>query len=127
MFDGLYRIVNIYDSALIPIYFEYNQGNSAVAQSLSTFLSATIYPVPITNNYFSIHMMASRDLHYEYKLTDLNGNVMMEEIFDSGLNEEIVFSTEIDPGIYLPYNMFVNTFTFEDGSTLVIQTMRQTQ
>ncbi len=126
--SGLYRMNIIVDSfSVFPFFFEANQPQNTNSQSLSTFLNVTVFPVPVTNNEFSVQMIGAKRLKYKYTLSDITGQVLLQEPFTIDENEEIIFSTQIDPNLYLPYNMLVNTFTFEDGSTLVIQTIRQTQ
>jgi hypothetical protein len=56
-------------------------------------------------------------------MLDMNGSIYTEKDFEIGNGEEINFFNEFDPSIPFLNNIIVNKFTFEDGSTLIVQSI----
>jgi hypothetical protein len=123
---NLYRADIMYSNnlSIIPFYFEGDNSNIAENHGLSNFLNVTIYPVPVVNNQFTIQMEATKDLRYTYQMLDLNGDIIIQKEFDIRVGEEIDFFNSFDNNLNFTNNIIVNKFTFEDGSTKVIQSIK---
>tara|TARA_R110002050_G_scaffold162939_2_gene292862 strand:+ start:1264 stop:2862 length:1599 start_codon:yes stop_codon:yes gene_type:complete len=121
---GLYRANIMYQNNMqtIPFYFEGDNSQTA-SNGLSNFLNVTIYPVPVINNNFTLSMTASKNLVYTYQMLDMNGNIYTEKQFEVANGEVVKFFNDYDPNIAFINSIIVNKFIFEDGSTLVIQSI----
>lgn len=120
---GLYRIG--FQTSLgeyIPIIVEYTSERNT-SNNLSNFLTASIFPVPIYENSFSINFTATKDLNFRYILGDFYGNSIYETDFKiaSGASETV----KINPKQEIPDGILTNTFIFEDGSQLTFITVKQ--
>ena len=124
--EGLHKVNVMFSGSnnIFPFYFE-GDASSTNPNAFSNFLTVQVFPVPITNNEFTINMMAAKDLKYTYQMLDLNGTIYLEKEFELGTNEELNYYNYMEQGLAFPSNIVVNKFIFEDGSTTVIQSIKQ--
>lgn len=109
------------DGNYLPIVLDVTSKENTI-NNLSNFLSATIYPVPIQENRYSINFNAARDLHFIYILSDFNGNAVYKNEYKiAGGTAE---SVEIKPEMEIPEGVLTNTFIFDDGSQLSYLTIK---
>lgn len=123
---GLYKmyIVHANMDVMYPYYFEVGV-NEAIGQTpLSNDFSATVYPVPITENNFSVSMSSNKDLNVRYELLNLNGEILNLKSYQFYDGEEIIARFDMNPNWHLPSNVLVHKFYFDDGSTYTIQTIK---
>ena len=90
---------------------------------LSSFLDATIFPVPLQDDYkFSINLTTTARSEFTYELLDFNGNLVYTKNFllekDHDKDHLIISDVQIPTGLLL------NRFIFNDGSSFTITTSR---
>jgi hypothetical protein len=119
---GLYNFgFAVKDYGYVPVIFEIEEKLNVVT-SLSDFLSVNIYPVPITDNSFTIDMTASETLNFTYELRDGNGLLLHKEGFRLKKNQQ--WSHVVKPKNGVPNGNHINRFIFSDGSVLSLQTIK---
>ena len=119
---GLYTFgYQLNDGSYLPIIAEV-LSDANTSNYLSNFLSVTIFPVPITENYFNIIFNATKDMGFNYKLYDFRGNVIysMDYRIANGKPETVVIKPERE----IPNGILVNVFRFKDGSQQSILTVK---
>lgn len=88
---------------------------------LSTFVSATIFPVPIQNDYsFDMNIEAEVNSKFKYQLIDFNGNVIYSQSFEVPKDHDEVHTIRTNQPI--PKGVLINYFSFPDGSSFSITT-----
>mgnify|MGYP003649010505 CR=1 FL=1 len=105
----------------VPMVLEVDK-KLTVSMALADLLSVTIYPVPIVGDKFNIDMTASDDLKFTYEFRDDTGKLLHEEKFSLKKGQQ--WKHTVDPKQGVPAGMHINRFVFEDGSTLVLQTIK---
>lgn len=119
---GLYTFgYQLYDGTYVPLIGEVISDVNAT-NYLSNYLSVTIFPVPITQNYFNINFNATKDMSFNYQLFDFKGNIIYSRDYKiaNGKPETV----EIKPEKPIPTGILVNVFRFKDGSQQSILTVR---
>jgi len=119
---GLYNFgFAVKGKGYIPMIFEVDR-KLTVSMALADLLSVTIYPVPIVGDKFNIDMTASDDLKFTYEFRDANGILLYTENFNLKKGQQ--WKHTVAPKQGVPTGMHINRFIFEDGSTLVLQTIK---
>lgn len=80
----------------------------------SDFFSASVFPVPIVNDNYTLLMHSQLKTDLSYDVYDQNGNPIFHDKFSIPANKEVEYSVIIRN---LPKGVLVNVFTFSDGST----------
>ncbi|MGB6037063.1 MAG: hypothetical protein WBG42_12395, partial [Cryomorphaceae bacterium] len=120
---GLYTLTFKYpDHPAAKIIFE-NKKRLLNAIPLSSFVQATVFPVPIVDDYsFNIHLTTTARSKFRYKLFDFNGNELHNQVVqvpkDHDNNHLVTISNPMPDGILL------HRFIFEDGSSFSITTIK---
>ena len=112
--DGLYSIGIQFSNGKFMTLLSERKVSDNTTTNLSNYLTKTIFPVPITENFFSIALGASKDLSIVYKLFDFNMNLIYETRIQ--IDEGESSTININPDISIPAGLLVNQFIFEDGS-----------
>ena len=89
---------------------------------LSNYLSITIFPVPITENYFNINFNATKDMNFNYTLYDFKGNIIFSHDYKIANGKPV--TVVIKPEKEIPTGILVNIFRFKDGSQQSILTVK---
>jgi hypothetical protein len=119
---GLYRL-NLFfrDKSVLPLHFDIRQSvNNSL--NLSNLLGVTVFPVPLTENTFSLRLSAPVNLNFTYTLRGPDASVLYRSHFELKPDGEKDFF--IDPRRDIPAGLITHVFTFADGSVLSVPTLR---
>lgn len=109
------------DGAIIPLVKEVVKPIVSTMTE-SDFLDVLIYPNPILNEEFDIHLEADAKLKFNYVLYDFDGNEIYRKTFV--VQKDHDRSHTIKPKDPIPTGVLINSFEFEDGSVLNFQTIK---
>lgn len=119
---GLYNFgMSVKDVGYVPIIFELEKKMN-FSMAMSNLLSVNIYPVPIVDHKFTIDMRATESLKFTYEFRDDTGKLLYTEKFQLKKGQE--WKHVVAPKQGIPNGMHINRFIFEDGSVLVLQTIK---
>ena len=119
---GLYNFAFIMkDGTYKPVVVEVDRQVN-VTLMLADLLDVNIYPVPITDNTFTVEMVANDDLRFNYQLLDDSGMQLYGESFSLKKDQEWKHAVIVESGI--PDGILINRFEFSDGSVKTIQTIK---
>lgn len=117
---GLYILDIMYnDSSSRSFTFDQIETNFEELEDVEK-LKTTIYPVPVLNNAFNINVEALDDVEFEYRLMDLNSNVITSQQVSMNKGDSDILEIDFPVASY-PYNMLVNVFIFSDGSSKTVK------
>jgi len=120
---GLYRLSFKYpDHPVAQIVFE-NKSRLLSNVPLSVFVEATVFPVPIVDDYsFNVHLETTAKSSLRYELFDFQGNLLHSQNVhlpkDHDQDHLVTLSNPMPDGILL------HKFTFADGSHFTINTLK---
>lgn len=89
---------------------------------LKDFCTATIYPNPITEDFFFIDIETSAYLRVHYEITDANGEVL--DRYEFRLPKDHDGTHKIVPDVTLPSGFLYHKFSFDDDSYETIITIK---
>lgn len=91
---------------------------------MSDFLAVSAFPVPFTGNEFTLNLVATANVKFDYTLSDLNGVVYYQETIALRENDDINHVIKAINGEDFPTGILVNNFNFADGSTESFQIIK---
>jgi hypothetical protein len=120
---GLYLMNVMYtDGSHGRAFFESQEISTSPALSKSDFLSATVFPVPITGNAFSLRLNATATVDFTYTLRDVNGIKLFERSYSMSRDE--LLTDQVDVRGEIPSGVLFNKVVFSDGSEINFQTVK---
>lgn len=119
---GLYWIgFDVEGAGYISFYREV-KGSLTNTSNLATQLDVTVFPVPIEDDSFNLHLKANANLSCQYQLLSGTGAVLHTEPYKFAQGyEEDLHITSTNP---IPEGIVLHKFTFNDGSIKTITTVR---
>jgi len=120
---GLYNLtLKFADNSQIPTIIDAKKPMYNYYE-LSNFLEASVFPVPIKGNQYSIHFKANAKIQFKYQLFDGNSKELYKTKFllEKGHDK----NHQIIPNIVLPKGTLIHRFEFEDGSFISINTTKE--
>ena len=120
--EGLYMMgLQFRGGEYRTIYFNADQPTTYTYE-LANLLEATIYPVPITGNSFSLQLSSRANISCQYVLMDMQGNTLHSQQINvaTGPAQQV----QVSPAGGLPNGTLVNKFIFSDGSTITKMTLK---
>jgi len=120
--EGLYSIgIQFTNGSFISLITETEPLEEPPVPVLADHLTTTIFPVPITENEFSIALSATKNLNVIYKLYDFNMNLLYETEIQIADGESSTIN--ICPE-NIPDGLLINQFIFEDNSQSSVLTTK---
>lgn len=119
---GLYRLNLVFsDKSVLPLHFDIKQPvNNSL--NLSNLLGVTVFPVPLTDNTFTLRLSSPVNMAFTYTLHGPDASVLYRSRFELTADNEKDFF--IDPRREIPAGLISHRFTFADGSILSVPTLR---
>jgi hypothetical protein len=119
---GLYRLNLVFnDKSILPLHFDIKQPVTN-ALNLSDLLGVTVFPVPLTQNTFTLRLSSPVNMAFTYTLHGPDASVLYRSRFELTADNEKDFF--IDPRRDIPAGLISHRFTFADGSVLSVPTLR---
>ncbi len=122
MSNGFYRIQYQFNDGTMLNSYVYNEEDNSSSFMQSDFVSCSIYPVPINENWFKLNLQANQRVKFKYELKNMDGTIIYSERFIVEKNETL--DKRIVPLNGLQNGTYVNLLTFEDGSVINFQTVK---
>ncbi len=121
---GLYCYIIHFDDGSFVRIIDEHESDSYNPNTMANNFSVTIFPVPITENSFSMNMQASQgfEISFTYVLYDFNGNNIYTT--DILIEEGETGTYFVNPDYNIPSGHLVNVFYFTDGSQMSILTVK---
>ncbi len=119
--QGMYSTTTTYNDGTFQTYYFSLEDRMTNTCPLSSFLEATIFPVPLTSNNYSIHLVSTSKLKFIYEVLDTNGNILYTTKFDIAANHNQNHTIE---SLTIPSGIQIHRFTFADGSVKTIETSK---
>jgi len=120
--SGLYVVgIQFSDKSYFSFFYDSPQAASYTFP-LSAFLSASVFPVPIEDDEFTLSLQADAKLKFDYVLSDFSGEELYRKTFVVQKGHNRLHPVKVNQGI--PDGQLVNRFIFEDGSELQFQTVK---
>lgn len=118
----MYAVLDQETDVIPDLFFEVTEPVT-IGITYAHMFNFTAFPVPHVEDKFSINMQAAVNLSASYELFDFQGNKIHKAHYNlkQGHNED----HRIVPDEPIPSGLLVHRFTFEDGSTKTLTTMRQ--
>lgn len=88
----------------------------------SDFVTATVFPVPITGNDYTLELKATAHVSFTYVLSDVNGNPLYHKSYELQKGDDLRDVISVARGI--PGGILFNQLQFSDGSQTSFQTMK---
>ena len=118
----LYQVFIVFNSG--GAAYRYLDVKSRITSNapLSTYLTASVFPVPIQGDQYSLQLQSAADLQFRYELLNEQGVVIHQTKYTvtQGHDE----SHLIHPNTPLPSGILIHRFTFADGSVKSITTIK---
>jgi hypothetical protein len=119
---GLYALsFYIPEEGLVELLFEVNE-STVQTYPMSNYLNANIFPNPVSSNQDIIVQTTTLfNIHYEYFLTDSNGNILERKTVRGRQGEEQRFVFDSNN---LPNGQLFHKFVFSDGSEQIYHSLK---
>ena len=121
---GLYQMNFVFeDNSSLPKIIDFKEDIQNYSE-FSNELNVTVFPNPIPRkeNTFSLHLVSTAKLYFNYTLWDTQGHLLYQEkmFIDKDKTADIKIVVKD-----LPSGTLINNFEFEDGSVLSVTSIKE--
>lgn len=119
---GMYWVKIAFDNGRFTHFFKRVNQRTWNAAADKDYVFLTVFPVPIQSNSFSLRVQSSVNTNFQYEVLTSGGASILETIIRVSPGDDFVLPVDITDGI--PRGSVFHKFTFADGSTETIHTIK---